>query len=65
MRINYIINKDYIIKKKNKKRIKGKQDIFYYLSFDGFEKGNTVRDYFIILHEIHIILIIIIYFYYL
>ena len=26
-------------------------DIFYYLSFDGFEKGNAVREYFIILRK--------------
>ena len=60
MRTNYKINKDYIIKQIKQKSIKGQRDIFYYLSFDGFEKvcmtsrsekGNDVRDYFITLRK--------------
>ena len=60
IRTNYEINKDYIIKRIKQKSTKGKQDAKYYLSFDTFEKvcmtsrserGNTVRDYFIILRK--------------
>jgi phage anti-repressor protein len=60
LRTNYTLNKDYIIKRKKQKSIKGEQDTFYYLSFDGFEKvcmtsrsekGNAVRDYFITLRK--------------
>jgi phage anti-repressor protein len=60
LRTNYTLNKDYIIKRKKQKSIKGEQDTFYYLSFDGFEKvcmssrsekGNVVRDYFITLRK--------------
>jgi phage anti-repressor protein len=60
LRTNYIINSDYIIKKKNQKLISGEKNTFYYLSFDGFEKvcmsstskkGNSVRDYFITLRK--------------
>ena len=60
MRTNYKINKNYIIMRIKHKSIKGQRDIFYYLSFDGFEKvcmtsrskkGNDVRDYFITLRK--------------
>ena len=60
LRTNYTLNKDYIIKRKKQKSMKGEQDTFYYLSFDGFEKvcmtsrsekGNAVRDYFITLRK--------------
>jgi phage anti-repressor protein len=60
LREKYIINTDYIIQRLNKKLQKDKQDVFYYLSFDGFEricmmsrskKGNQVRDYFILLRK--------------
>ena len=60
LRTKYKINKDYIIKRKKQKLMKGEQDTFYYLSFDGFEKvcmtsrsekGNAVRDYFITLRK--------------
>ena len=40
LRTNYKINKDYIIKKIKQKLVKGKQDTFYYLSFDTFEKDK-------------------------
>ena len=55
LRTKYKINKDYIIKRKKEKLMKGEQDTFYYLSFDGFEKvcmtsrskkGNSIREYF-------------------
>ena len=55
LRSNYIINKDYIIKRKKQKSIKGEQDTFYYLSFYGFEKvcmtsrskkGKSIIEYF-------------------
>jgi phage anti-repressor protein len=60
LREKYIINNDYVIKRLNNKLQKDKQDVFYYLSFDGFEricmmsrskKGNQVRDYFILLRK--------------
>ena len=60
LRSNYTVNKDYIIKRLKQKSMKGEQDTFYYLSFDGFEKvcmtsrsekGNAVRDYFITLRK--------------
>ncbi len=60
LREKYIINIDYIIKRLNNKLQKDQQDVFYFLSFDGFEKicmmsrskkGNQVRDYFILLRK--------------
>ncbi len=60
LREKYILNKDFIIKRLNQKLQKDKQDVFYYLSFDGFERicmasrserGNQVRDYFILLRK--------------
>ncbi len=59
-RKKYIINVDYIIEKKNQKKIKGKKNIEYYINFDTFEKicmmsksekANSVRDYFITLRK--------------
>ena len=65
LRKNYEINKDYIIlrKKKQQKSIKGQKqqkEVYYFLSFDCFEKicmmshakkADEVRDYFIILRK--------------
>ena len=60
LRTNYILNRDYVIQRLHQKSQKDKQDVFYYLSFDGFEricmmsrseKGNQVRDYFILLRK--------------
>jgi phage anti-repressor protein len=60
LRTNYVLNTDYIIQRIHQKSQKDKQDVFYYLSFDGFEricmmsrskKGNQVRDYFILLRK--------------
>ena len=60
LRDKYILNEDYVIKKTLNKLSKGVQDTFYFVSFDGFEKicmksktekGNQVRDYFIILRK--------------
>jgi phage anti-repressor protein len=60
LRQNYILESDYIIQRLQQKSQKNKQDVFYYLSFDGFEKvcmasrserGNQVRDYFILLRK--------------
>ena len=60
LRDNYILNVDYIIYRLHQKSKKNKQDAFYKLSFDGFERvcmasrserGNQVRDYFILLRK--------------
>jgi phage anti-repressor protein len=60
LRQNYILESDYIIQRLQQKSQKNKQDVFYYLSFDGFERvcmasrserGNQVRDYFILLRK--------------
>jgi phage anti-repressor protein len=60
LRDNYILNIDYIIYRLHQKSEKNKQDVFYKLSFDGFERicmasrserGNQVRDYFILLRK--------------
>ena len=60
LRNKFILNQDYIIKKLEEKKIKDTQNVYYYLSFDGFEKvcmtsrsekGNAVRDYFITLRK--------------
>ena len=56
----YIANKDYVIKRIRQKSQKGVQDVFYYMSFDCFEKicmrskskkANAVRDYFVTLRK--------------
>ena len=60
LRENYILNVDYVIHRLHQKLEKNKQDVFYKLSFDGFERvcmasrserGNQVRDYFILLRK--------------
>ena len=60
LRESYKLDEDYIIKRNIIKFQKGIKSIFYYLSFDGFEKvcmtskskkGNSVRDYFITLRK--------------
>ena len=60
LRSNYKLNSDYIITKLNQKLQKGKQDTFYYISFETFEKlcmnstsikGEQFRDYFIMLRK--------------
>jgi phage anti-repressor protein len=60
LRLRFVLNQDYIIKKLDNKKVKNTQHTFYYLSFDGFEKvcmtsksekGNAVRDYFITLRK--------------
>lgn len=60
LREKYTVNKDFIIKRINQKLKKGIQDVFYYVSFDCFEKicmtskskkGNSVRDYFVTLRK--------------
>ena len=60
LRKNYIIQKDYIIKRKIQKLQKGIRDAEYFLSLDCFEKicltsrtpkGESVRDYFILLRK--------------
>jgi phage anti-repressor protein len=60
LREKYILGMDYEIQRLHQKSEKNKQDVFYYLSFDGFEKvcmssrsekGNQVRDYFIMLRK--------------
>jgi len=60
LRQNYILESDYVIQRLEQKLQKNKQDVFYYLSFDGFERvcmasrserGNQVRDYFIMLRK--------------
>ena len=60
MQANYIVGQDFMIKKIAQRSQKNKQRIFYYLSFDCFEKicmmsrteqGNSVRDYFITLRK--------------
>jgi hypothetical protein len=38
LRNNYILNIDYVITRLHQKSKKNKQDIFYTLSFDGFER---------------------------
>ena len=54
------MNVDYVIYRLHQKSEKNKQDVFYKLSFDGFERicmasrserGNQVRDYFILLRK--------------
>jgi len=60
LRENFKLNEDYIIKRNIQKSHKGIKDVYYYLSFEGFEKvcmtskskkGNSVRDYFITLRK--------------
>jgi len=60
LRDNFILDVDYIIKRYIQKSKKGIKDVYYYLSFEGFEKicmtskskkGNSVRDYFITLRK--------------
>ena len=60
LRENFELDVDYIIKRNIQKSQKGIKDVFYYLSFEGFEKvcmtskskkGNSVRDYFITLRK--------------
>jgi superfamily II DNA or RNA helicase len=54
LRDNYILNVDYVIYRFHQKSEKNKQDVFYKLSFDGFEKvclasrseqGNKIKKY--------------------
>lgn len=56
----YTLGSDYIIKRLMEQKEKGKQNVFYYVSFDCFERicmlsrskiGNETRDYFIILRK--------------
>jgi len=60
LKYNFKINSDYIITKLNQKLQKGKQDTFYYISFETFEKlcmnstsekGEQFRDYFVMLRK--------------
>ena len=60
LREKYKVNTDFIIKRIRQKSKKDTQDVFYYVSFDCFEKicmasrspkGNTVRDYFVTLRK--------------
>ena len=60
LRDDFILDVDYIIKRYIQKSQKGIKDVYYYLSFEGFEKicmtsrskkGNSVRDYFITLRK--------------
>lgn len=60
LRKNYVIQHDYVIKRKTQRSQKGIKDAEYYLSIECFEKicmtsqlpkGNAVRDYFIILRK--------------
>lgn len=60
LREKYTVNKDFIIQRIKQKSQKGTQDVFYYVSFDCFEKicmssrskmGNSVRDYFVVLRK--------------
>ncbi len=60
LRNNYKLNYDYVIVKLNQKLQKGKQDTFYYISFETFEKicmnstsekGDQFRDYFVMLRK--------------
>ena len=60
LRTNFILRKDYEIIRYLQKSEKGKKDVQYMLSFEGFErvcmasnteKGKTFRDYFIMLRK--------------
>lgn len=60
LREKYTVNRDFVIKRIKQKSQKGIQDVFYYVSFDCFEKicmsskskkANDVRDYFITLRK--------------
>ena len=61
LRINYVLNEDYIIKKSLNKLSKGIQDTFYFVSFNCFEKicmksttkkASQIRDNFIKIRKI-------------
>ena len=60
LRENYVLNTDYVMYRFRQKSEKNKQDVFYKLSFDGFEKicnasrsenSKQVRNYFILLRK--------------
>ena len=60
LREKYTVNQDFVIKRIKQKSQKGIPDVFYYISFDCFEKicmaskskkGNAVRDYFVTLRK--------------
>jgi predicted helicase len=60
LRNNFILDVDYIIKRYFQKSEKGVKDVYYYLSFDGFEKvcmtskhkkDNSIINYFITLRK--------------
>ena len=60
LRTNFILRKDYEIIRYLQKSVKGKKDVQYMLSFEGFEmvcmvsnteKGKVFRDYFIMLRK--------------
>lgn len=60
LRTRFELKTDYIITRISRRSQRDVQDVFYYLSFDGFEKvcmtsktekGNQVRDYFITLRK--------------
>jgi phage anti-repressor protein len=60
IRKKYVVNVDYVIIRRKGESMKGIQDVYYFISFDCFEKicmqsktkkANDVRDYFITLRK--------------